>query len=141
MNGNISHLTSRMLETLVWDTFQRNRSKCTIFMFTHYSLSNIESSFILYGNTVLRFSGSFSRYTWRNHLIRYSLWLCRNVGSLSTTRHVISIGIRSILDSVDVVPGLGKVYDDVSIKESITDTTRETNVGETPEEGPGTIDD
>eukprot|EP00890_Picochlorum_soloecismus_P001092 jgi/Picsp_1/1984/NSC_05450-R1_horma domain-containing protein len=63
-----------------------------------------------------------------------------NVGSLSTTRHVISIGIRSILDSVDIVPGLGKVYDDISIKESITDTTRETDVGETPEDGPGTID-
>jgi hypothetical protein len=74
-------------------------------------------------------------------MIHNSLWLCRNVGSLSTTRHVISIGIRSILDSVDVVPGLGKVYDDVSIKESITDTTRETNVGETPEDGAGTIDD
>lgn len=65
---------------------------------------------------------------------------CRNVGSLSTTRHVISIGIRSILDSVDVVPGLGKVYDDASIKESITDTTRDTDIGETPEDGPGTID-
>lgn len=97
------------------------------FALTHYSLANIESS--------------FSMFVWHSLMINGSLWLCRNVGSLSTTRHVISIGIRSILDSVDVVPGLGKVYDDVSIIESITDTTKETDVGETPEDGPGMIDD
>lgn len=38
----------------------------------------------------------------------------RPLGSLTTPYHSLQLGVRSLLDSVDVIPGKGPMADDVS---------------------------
>jgi len=54
---------------------------------------------------------------------------CRKLGGLVTPLCKVSMGIRSVLDSVDVISGQGKTPDDISLHNSTTDTTLDSNMG------------